>query len=178
MRWFECPFETVRSHPLCHPTNTKTRLKWSRCNLGPLISCHILFVTGFVNHSDSCNNVFSQIASSNTDVRISDGDSMHGWASNVVVVSFFSRSSVSIVVNELFVTQLFYAGHAKQMWGVLFFNFLNKHEDTLNQHFFSKSLWTMIAMVVKITFFLINVFPTSPHIGYRICFHFTLLTRT
>lgn len=61
------------------PPNTKTRLTSSRCILGSLISCHIRFVTGFVNHSDGCDNVFSQIASSNTDVVISDGDSMLVW---------------------------------------------------------------------------------------------------
>lgn len=66
----------MRSHRLCHPTNTKTQLKPSRCIFkAPLISCHILFVMGSVNHLDSGNNVFSQSKSLNTDVVISHASS-------------------------------------------------------------------------------------------------------
>lgn len=74
---------------------------------------------------------------------------------------FFFGSSASIVVNELLVAQLFYAGHAKQIWAVLFKStwgysqsilhrqeFLNNESDCENKCCF---------------FFQIDVFPTTPH---------------
>lgn len=93
----------MRSHHLCHPTNTKTQLKSSRCIFkAPLISCHILFVMGSVNHLDSRNNVLSQSKSLNTDVVISDASSV-AWLERRfnIVLSGLYECAFCVPVSQL-----------------------------------------------------------------------------